>query len=74
MGGLALNSGILLAYINDLQLERNVFLSNQTIGRRTTILNISTLIGGNIGTLLFDKNYRAPLKTYEKRYNRLKIS
>lgn len=60
-GGLALNSGILLAYINDLQLERNVFLSNQTIGRRTTILNISTLIGGNIGTLLFDKNYNLPL-------------
>ncbi|GAX48217.1 MFS transporter [Pseudolactococcus reticulitermitis] len=59
--GLALNSGILIAYISDLQLEKNVFLSNQTIGRRTTVLNISTLIGGNIGTFLFARNYNLPL-------------
>lgn len=59
--GLALNSGILLAYVSDLQEEKGVVISNQTMGRRTTVLNAATLLGGNIGTSLFNVNIDFPL-------------
>lgn len=51
--GLALNSGTLLAYVTDLQEQNKIAPSSKLIGMQIIILNLTTLIGGNIGTWLF---------------------
>lgn len=48
--GLALNSGTLLAYVTDLQEQNKIAPSNKLMGMQIIILNLTTLIGGNIGT------------------------
>ena len=52
--GLALNSGILLSYVTDLQEQNKVVPDSKLMGRQVIILNLTTLIGGNIGTYLFN--------------------
>lgn len=51
--GLALNSGTLIAYITDLQESNHISPNSQLMGMQVIILNLTTLIGGNIGTWLF---------------------
>lgn len=51
--GLALNSGTLLAYVTDLQEQNKIVPSSKLMGMQVIILNLTTLIGGNIGTWLF---------------------
>lgn len=51
--GLALNSGTLLAYVTDLQEQNEIAPSSKLMGMQIIILNLTTLIGGNIGTWLF---------------------
>lgn len=51
--GLALNSGTLLAYVTDLQEQNKIAPSSKIMGMQIIILNLTTLIGGNIGTWLF---------------------
>ena len=51
--GLALNSGTLLAYVTDLQEQNKIVPSSKLMGLQVIILNLTTLIGGNIGTWLF---------------------
>lgn len=51
--GLALNSGTLLAYVTDLQEQNKIAPSSKLMGMQIIILNLTTLIGGNIGTWLF---------------------
>lgn len=48
--GLALNSGNLLAYVTDLQEQNKIAPSSKLMGMQIIILNLTTLIGGNIGT------------------------
>lgn len=48
--GLALNSGTLLAYVTDLQEQNKIAPSSKLMGMQIIILNLTTLIGGNIGT------------------------
>ncbi|UOC05318.1 MFS transporter [Lactobacillus johnsonii] len=50
---LALNSGTLIAYITDLQEQNHLSLNSKLMGMQVIILNLTTLIGGNIGTGLF---------------------
>ncbi|MDF7638828.1 MFS transporter [Lactobacillus sp. ESL0791] len=59
--GLALNSGTLLAYITDLQEKNKIVPSSKLMGMQVTVLNIATLLGGNIGTCLFSINMKAPI-------------
>lgn len=54
--GLAMNSGAVLAYANDLESAYRIKLDRKVMGRRTAIQNIATLVGGNIGTTLFTLN------------------
>ncbi len=51
--GLALNSGTLIAYITDLQEQNQLSPNSKLMGMQVIILNLTTLIGGNIGTGLF---------------------
>ena len=51
--GLALNSGTLLAYVTDLQEQNKIAPSSKLMGMQVIILNLTILIGGNIGTWLF---------------------
>ena len=51
--GLALNSGTLIAYITDLQDQHQLSPNSKLMGMQVIILNLTTLIGGNIGTGLF---------------------
>lgn len=51
--GLALNSGTLIAYITDLQKQNHLSPNSKLMGMQVIILNLTTLIGGNIGTGLF---------------------
>lgn len=51
--GLALNSGTLIAYITDLQEQNHLSPNSKLMGIQVIILNLTTLIGGNIGTGLF---------------------
>ena len=51
--GLALNSGTLLAYVTDLQEQNKIVPSSKLMGMQVIILNLTILIGGNIGTWLF---------------------
>lgn len=51
--GLALNSGTLIAYITDLQEQNQLSPNSKLMGIQVIILNLTTLIGGNIGTGLF---------------------
>lgn len=51
--GLALNSGTLIAYITDLQEQNQLSPNSKLMGMPVIILNLTTLIGGNIGTGLF---------------------
>lgn len=51
--GLALNSGTLIAYITDLQEQNHLSPNSKLMGMQVIILNLTTLIGGNIGTGLF---------------------
>ena len=51
--GLALNSGTLIAYITDLQEQNHLSPNGKLMGIQVIILNLTTLIGGNIGTGLF---------------------
>ncbi|MEY8662436.1 MFS transporter [Ligilactobacillus faecis] len=59
--GLALNSGILLSYVTDLQEQNKVVPDSKLMGRQVIILNITALIGGNIGTYLFNLNNTLPI-------------
>ena len=59
--GLAMNSGAVLAYANDLESAYRIKLDRKVMGRRTAIQNIATLVGGNIGTTLFTLNDTYPL-------------
>ncbi|MDF7669539.1 MFS transporter [Lactobacillus sp. ESL0703] len=59
--GLAFNSGTLLAYITDLQELNKIKPDSRLMGKQTAILNIATLIGGNIGTWLFGVKMTAPV-------------
>ena len=51
--GIALNSGTLIAYITDLQEQNQLSPNSKLMGMQVIILNLTTLIGGNIGTGLF---------------------
>ena len=59
--GLALNSGTLLAYVTDLQEQNKIVPSSKLMGMQIIILNLTTLIGGNIGTWLFGIKDTAPI-------------
>ena len=59
--GLALNSGTLLAYVTDLQEQNKIAPSSKIMGMQIIILNLTTLIGGNIGTWLFGIKDTAPI-------------
>ncbi|WEV36462.1 MFS transporter [Lactobacillus sp. ESL0677] len=59
--GLAFNSGALLAYITDLQEINQIKPSSRLMGQQAALLNIATLIGGNIGTWLFGFKITAPV-------------
>lgn len=59
--GLALNSGTLIAYITDLQESNHISPNSQLMGMQVIILNLTTLIGGNIGTWLFAIKDTAPI-------------
>ena len=59
--GLALNSGTLLAYITDLQEQNEIAPSSKLMGMQVIVLNLTTLIGGNIGTWLFGIKDTAPI-------------
>ena len=59
--GLALNSGTLLAYVTDLQEQNKIAPSSKLMGMQVIILNLTTLIGGNIGTWLFGIKDTAPI-------------
>lgn len=59
--GLALNSGTLLAYVTGLQEEAGIAANSRLMGRQVSILNLATLIGGNIGTWLFGLNITYPV-------------
>ena len=58
--GLALNSGTLLAYVTDLQEQNKIAPSSRLMGMQVIVLNLTTLIGGNIGTWLFGTKDTAP--------------
>lgn len=59
--GLALNSGTLLAYVTDLKEQNKIAPSSKLMGMQVIILNLTTLIGGNIGTWLFGIKDTAPI-------------
>lgn len=59
--GLALNSGTLIAYITDLQEQNHISPNSKLMGMQIIILNLTTLIGGNIGTGLFAITDTAPV-------------
>ena len=59
--GLALNSGTLLSYITDLQEQNNLSPDSRLMGKQVIILNLTTLIGGNIGTYLFNVSNTMPI-------------
>lgn len=59
--GLALNSGTLLAYVTDLQEQNKIAPSSKLMGMQAIVLNLTTLIGGNIGTWLFGIKDTAPI-------------
>lgn len=59
--GLAFNSGTLLAYVTDLQEQNKIAPSSKLMGMQVIILNLTTLIGGNIGTWLFGIKDTAPI-------------
>lgn len=59
--GLALNSGTLIAYITDLQEQNQLSPNSKLMGMQVIILNLTTLIGGNIGTGLFAIRDTAPV-------------
>lgn len=59
--GLALNSGTLIAYITDLQEQNQLSPNSKLMGTQVIILNLTTLIGGNIGTELFTITDTAPV-------------
>lgn len=59
--GLALNSGTLIAYITDLQEQNQLSPNSKLMGMQVIILNLTTLIGGNIGTGLFAITDTAPV-------------
>lgn len=59
--GLALNSGTLLSYITDLQEQNNISPDSRLMGKQVIILNLTTLIGGNIGTYLFNVDNTMPI-------------
>ena len=59
--GLALNSGTLIAYITDLQEQNHLSPNIKLMGMQVIILNLTTLIGGNIGTGLFAIADTAPV-------------
>ena len=59
--GLALNSGTLIAYITDLQEQNHLSPNSKLMGMQVIILNLTTLIGGNIGTGLFAITDTAPV-------------
>lgn len=58
--GLALNSGTLIAYITDLQEQNLLSPNSKLMGMQVITLNLTTLIGGNIGTGLFAITDTAP--------------
>ena len=59
--GLALNSGTLIAYITDLQEQNQLSPNSKLMGMQVITLNLTTLIGGNIGTGLFAITDTAPV-------------
>lgn len=59
--GLAFNSGIVLAYINDLQEKLGIKMDRKIMGFRTSLANITILLSGNIGSYLYTLNFDFPL-------------
>ncbi|WP_251716179.1 MFS transporter [Lactobacillus agrestimuris] len=59
--GLALNSGTLLSYITDLQEQNDITPDSRLMGKQVIMLNLMTLVGGNIGTYLFNMNNTTPI-------------
>ena len=59
--GLALYSGTLIAYITDLQEQNQLSPNSKLMGMQVITLNLTTLIGGNIGTGLFAITDTAPV-------------
>ena len=59
--GLALNSGTLIAYITDLQEQNQLSPNSKLMGMQVITLNLTILIGGNIGTGLFAITDTAPV-------------
>lgn len=59
--GLALNSGALLSYVTDLQEQNDISPDSRLMGKQVIILNLTTLVGGNIGTYLFNMNNTMPI-------------
>ena len=59
--GLALNSGTLLSYITELQENYNLSPNKKLMSYQVIILNLTTLIGGNIGTWLFSYKITLPI-------------
>lgn len=59
--GLAFNSGTLLAYVTDLQEQNEIAPSSKLMGMQVIVLNLTTLIGRNIGTWLFGIKDTAPI-------------
>lgn len=59
--GLAFNSGTLLSYITELQEQHKIQPDAKLMGRQVIVLNLATLIGGNIGTYLFGITNTAPI-------------
>lgn len=59
--GLAFNSGIVLAYINDLQEKLGIKMDSKIMGLRTSLANITILLSGNIGSYLYTININFPL-------------
>ncbi|ADX69939.1 MFS transporter [Lactobacillus helveticus] len=59
--GLALNSGTLVSYITDLQEQNKIAPDSKLMGIQVIVLNLTTLVGGNIGTWLFEIKDTAPI-------------
>lgn len=59
--GLALNSGTLVSYITDLQEQNKIAPDSKLMGIQVIVLNLTTLVGGNNGTWLFEIKDTAPI-------------
>ena len=58
--GFALNSGTLLAYVNQYQQEKGILIDNKIMGYRIALVSLGTFISGNIGAYLYSYNIQLP--------------